>query len=85
VPFKSKAQRRKFAELLVKGKISDETFEEWNRSTGTAALPERVEPKRKPGPGSRSRRTSKPTARTPVQRKSKRKSPGKSAKRTRAK
>jgi hypothetical protein len=45
MPFKSKAQRRKFAELLVKGKISDETFEEWNRSTGTATLPERVKPK----------------------------------------
>jgi hypothetical protein len=47
MPFKSKAQRRKFAELLVAGKISDETFEEWNRSTGTAALPERVKPKEK--------------------------------------
>ena len=45
MPFKSKAQRRKFAELLVKGKISDETYEEWNRSTGTATLPERVKPK----------------------------------------
>jgi hypothetical protein len=30
----SKAQRRKFAELLVKGEISPETFEEWNRETG---------------------------------------------------
>jgi len=47
MPFKSKAQRRKFAELLVAGKISDATFEEWNRSTGTAALPERVKPKAK--------------------------------------
>jgi hypothetical protein len=47
MPFKSKAQRRKFAELLVTGKISDETYEEWNRSTGTAALPERVKPKAK--------------------------------------
>jgi hypothetical protein len=34
MPFKSKAQRRKFAELLVKGEISPETYEEWNRSTG---------------------------------------------------
>jgi hypothetical protein len=42
MPIKSKAQRRKFAELLVKGKISPETFEEWNRSTGKAELPERV-------------------------------------------
>jgi hypothetical protein len=42
MPFKSKAQRRKFAELLVKGEISQETFEEWNRETGSAELPERV-------------------------------------------
>jgi hypothetical protein len=47
MPFKSKAQRRKFAELLVTGKISNETFEEWNRSTGAAKLPERVTPKAK--------------------------------------
>ncbi len=42
MPFKSKAQRRKFAELLMKGEISEETFEEWNRETGGAKLPERV-------------------------------------------
>ena len=42
MPFKSQAQRRKFAQLLVEGKISDETFEEWNRETGSARLPERV-------------------------------------------
>jgi hypothetical protein len=42
MPFKSKAQRRKFAELLVKGEISPETFEEWNRETGRKVLPERV-------------------------------------------
>ena len=47
MPFKSKAQRRKFAELLVEGKISNETFEEWNRETGRANLPERVKPKTK--------------------------------------
>ena len=47
MPFKSKAQRRKFAELLVTGKISDETYEEWNRETGAAKLPERVKPKAK--------------------------------------
>ena len=43
MPFKSKAQRRKFAQLLVEGKISDETFEEWNRETGGTRLPERIE------------------------------------------
>ena len=47
VPFKSQAQRRKFAELLVKGKISPETFEEWNRETADAKLPERAKPKPK--------------------------------------
>ena len=48
MPFKSKAQRRKFAQLLVEGKISDQTYEEWNRSTGRRELPERVRPKTKP-------------------------------------
>ena len=47
MPFKSQAQRRKFAELLVKGKITPETFEEWNRETGSAKLPERVKPQPK--------------------------------------
>jgi len=31
MPFKSQAQRRKFAQLLVEGKISPDTLEEWNR------------------------------------------------------
>lgn len=43
MPFKSKAQRRKFAELLVKGEITPETYEEWNRETGREELPERVD------------------------------------------
>jgi hypothetical protein len=42
MPFKSQAQRRKFAELLVKGEISKETYEEWNRETGSQKLPERA-------------------------------------------
>jgi hypothetical protein len=46
MPFKSKAQRRKFAELLVEGKITDEQYEEWNRSTGRKVLPERLHPKK---------------------------------------
>jgi hypothetical protein len=45
MPIKSKAQRRKFAELLVQGEISPETFEEWNRAAGDAELPERLHPK----------------------------------------
>jgi len=44
MPFKSQAQRRKFAQLLVEGKISADTYEEWNRETGGQKLPERVKP-----------------------------------------
>ena len=47
MPFKSKAQRRKFAELLVEGKIKPEAYERWNVETGRAVLPERVRPKAK--------------------------------------
>lgn len=53
MPFKSKAQRRKFAELLVKGEISDEVYERWNRDTGRRELPERAKPK----PAGRTRTT----------------------------
>jgi len=48
MPFKSQAQRRKFAQLLVEGKISNQTFEEWNRETGRKRLPERVKRKTSP-------------------------------------
>lgn len=48
MPFKSQAQRRKFAQLLVEGKISNETFEEWNRETGAERLPERAGGKARP-------------------------------------
>ena len=47
MPFKSKAQRRKFAQLLVEGKITPEVYEEWNRETGGTQLPERVERRKK--------------------------------------
>lgn len=46
MPFKSRAQRRKFAALLLKGDITPEQYERWNRETGRAKLPERVKPKR---------------------------------------
>ena len=62
MPFKSKAQRRKFAELLVKGEISPETFEEWNRETGGRELPERVKrkaKKKKKKAAARTRKTAK--------------------------
>ena len=76
MPFKSKAQRRKFAELLVKGEISPETFEEWNRETGKAALPERVKPakpKRKASAkrsASKSKASSKPRGKRGTRRRS---------------
>jgi hypothetical protein len=64
MPFKSQAQRRKFAELLVEGKISPDTFEEWNRETGSKRLPERVKKRstaKKPRPAATSTRRSKRT------------------------
>ena len=57
MPIKSKAQRRKFAELLMKGEISEEVYERWNRGAGYKELPERVTPKDKPK--SKAKRTSK--------------------------
>lgn len=44
---KSKAQRRKFAELLVAGKIDKDVYERWNRGAGGRELPEHVGDKRK--------------------------------------
>ena len=74
MPFKSKAQRRKFAELLVKGEISEETFEEWNRSTGSRKLPERVGSKKRARKVGATRPRKKATRRA-----SRKKAPGKSA------
>jgi hypothetical protein len=61
MPIKSKAQRRKFAQLLMDGKITPETFEEWNRGAGSKRLPERLHPKRST---KARRKTGKPTRRT---------------------
>jgi hypothetical protein len=75
MPFKSQAQRRKFAQLLVEGKISNETFEEWNRETGRAKLPDHVKPKarakRKPKVKARSRTKAKPRSRAKAKRRPK--------------
>jgi hypothetical protein len=71
MPFKSQAQRRKFAELLVQGKISPQTFEEWNRETGGAKLPERVAPRKKPAKKSRPGKRRRKTARAKTSAKSK--------------
>jgi len=64
MPFKSKAQRRKFAELLVKGKIKPETYEEWNRETGRARLPERVRPKARKKKTAKRKTSRRPARRT---------------------
>ena len=44
---KSKAQRRKFAQLLMEGKIKPEVYERWNREAGKKKLPERVKKKKR--------------------------------------
>ena len=71
MPFKSQAQRRKFAELLVKGKNSNETFEEWNRETGSAKLPERVKPKANAKPQTKTTAKAKAKSKATVKRKAK--------------
>ena len=76
MPLKSKAQRRKFAELLLKGDITEEAFERWNRETGSAELPERVG-----DPGGRAKKTK----RTKRAAKTKRSTRAKPTKRTRTK
>ena len=43
---KSRAQRRKFAQLLMEGKIKPDVYERWNRGAGKKALPERVRKKK---------------------------------------
>ena len=65
MPFKSQAQRRKFAQLLVEGRISPETFEEWNVETGARKLPERV---KGAASGSRGRARKKAASTTPTKR-----------------
>ena len=69
MPFKSAAQRRKFAQLLVEGKISDETFEEWNRETGGRKLPERVKKKTSAKKKAATRKSPRKTARKTASRK----------------
>jgi hypothetical protein len=71
MPFKSKAQRRKFAALLVEGKISPETYEEWNRETGGKVLPERLRrtasgtrPSSRKKSSTRAKRTPAPASKT---------------------
>jgi hypothetical protein len=67
MPFKSQAQRRKFAQLLVEGKISPQTFEEWNRETGAKKLPDRVQ--RKPSKKTTAKKKRSPPSRRQARRK----------------
>jgi hypothetical protein len=56
---KSKAQRRKFAELLVAGKIDKDVYERWNRGAGSRDLPEHVGDKRRKRRKKKSKRRTK--------------------------
>jgi hypothetical protein len=67
MPIKSKAQRRKFAELLVRGEITPEVYERWNREAGGAELPERLHRKA----ARKAKRKAKPKARARAAKKSK--------------
>ena len=77
MPFKSKAQRRKFAQLLVDGKISPDTYEEWNRETGREELPERVKPKAKSKAAKPTTAKRKTAKRTTAKRKTAKRKPAK--------
>ena len=46
MPFKSKVQMEKIAELVKQNKFSKEKFDEWLSETDLKKLPERVEKKR---------------------------------------
>jgi hypothetical protein len=57
---KSQAQRRKFAELLVEGKIDSEAYERWNRRAGGRKLPEHVRKKKGKKKGKKAKRKRHP-------------------------
>lgn len=42
MPFKSLKQRAKFAQLVKEGKMSQETFDNWQSETGDKRLPVRT-------------------------------------------
>jgi topoisomerase IA-like protein len=80
MPIKSQAQRRKFAALLVEGKISEEVYERWNREAGSKVLPERLHPETK----TKNKARRKTTAKRSGTRKATRKRTRKTATRRRA-
>jgi len=42
MPFKSEAQRAKFAQLVKEGKMSQETFDSWQSETADKKLPKKA-------------------------------------------
>lgn len=42
MPFLSKAQMKKFAEMVKQGTMKQSTFDQWNRETDHKKLPERI-------------------------------------------
>ena len=60
---KSKAQRRKFAQLLMEGRIKPDAYERWNRGAGKKDLPEHVTDKRKKRKKGKKRKSGKRTRR----------------------
>jgi len=42
IPFKSQAQRAKFAQLVKDGKMSQETFDKWQSETTDKNLPKKA-------------------------------------------
>lgn len=46
MPFKSKAQRRKFHAMAERGEIGEATVAEWERKTRAKKLPERARKKK---------------------------------------
>ena len=46
MPFRSQLQKEKFKRMVKSGEISEETYKEWEKATGSKPLPQRV--KRKP-------------------------------------
>lgn len=47
-PFKSIAQRNRCQQLVAEGKMTQEQFDEADRLTDLASLPERLHPKKEP-------------------------------------
>jgi hypothetical protein len=46
MPFRSEAQRKKFLTMVAEGKISQATFDEWERDTKGLDLPKRSTPEK---------------------------------------